>query len=187
MCVFDITLCIFDSLCTIRHERELSTRMPCDSSFLCIRFGCVLSEKKYIRILNWYGFKMHDFNAINMIIKTGQMFFGRVSGTILNLQKWVGSSSLFAFKETCMHVHAWRGVKRKLKSSNRSERREPKRRKANQCSDSDWSSFVWSSQKYVSISVYQCIQSSSGIILNLLLSVITALKGLVTQKWKFCH
>ncbi len=29
--------------------------------------------------LNGYGFKTHDFSTINMIIKTKQMFFNRVS------------------------------------------------------------------------------------------------------------
>ncbi len=38
---------------------------------------CVL-RKPCIRRLNWYGFKTHDFSAIN-IIKTKQMFFSRVS------------------------------------------------------------------------------------------------------------
>ncbi len=46
--------------------------MPSDSHFVCAQKTVYQKFK-----LTW--FKMHDFSAIDMIIKTKQMFFGRVS------------------------------------------------------------------------------------------------------------
>ncbi len=54
-------------------QQDMSeTHMPWDSRLMCAL------RKPYIRSLNWYGFKTHYYSAIDMIIKTKQMVFGRV-------------------------------------------------------------------------------------------------------------
>ncbi len=50
---------------------------------------CAL-RKPYIRSLNLNGFKTHDFSVIDMIIKTKQMFFGRVSKVRTKAQPYSG-------------------------------------------------------------------------------------------------
>ncbi len=76
-CVFVFYACLkklvcIDSLSAIRHERELSLVLSCQ--FLFVWFGCAL-RKPYIRSLNWYGFKTHDFSLIDMIIKIKLKFW----------------------------------------------------------------------------------------------------------------
>ncbi len=58
MCVFNINLCVFDSLSTIRHERELSLVLtyPSESYFVCAQ-KTVFQKSR----LTW--FKTHDFSA----------------------------------------------------------------------------------------------------------------------------
>ncbi len=69
---------------TCVSKRTFSTHTLCDSRFLCAASDVCTQKTIYIRTLN-YGFKTHDFNAIDVIIKIKQMFFlAEIWDTICN-------------------------------------------------------------------------------------------------------
>ncbi len=67
---------VTDSLIPIRHERELSLVLACCvTAAFCVRASDVCAQKTVYQTFELIWFKMYDFRAIYMIIKTKQMFF----------------------------------------------------------------------------------------------------------------
>ncbi len=76
MCVFNLNLCVFDSLSAIRHRRELTCRVTIT---FCAHFLDVCACNTVYQKFKLICFKMRDISAIDMIIKTNFFFFDRVS------------------------------------------------------------------------------------------------------------
>ncbi len=65
MFVFNINLCVFDSLSAIRHERELSLVLTCHvTDAFYVRSSDVCAQKIIYQKLKLIWFKTHDFSMI---------------------------------------------------------------------------------------------------------------------------
>ncbi len=76
VCVFNINVCVFDSLSTIRHERELSLVLTYHvTAALCAHAKDVCAQKTVYQKFKLKLLKTQDFSEIDMTIKTKQVFF----------------------------------------------------------------------------------------------------------------
>ncbi len=85
-CLSSQTLCVLTwTLCIWQFKRNKTWNyclvLTCHvTAAFCAHAPDVCAQKTiYIRNLNWYGFKTHDFSVIGMIIKNKHVFFSRVS------------------------------------------------------------------------------------------------------------
>ncbi len=93
-CVFNINLCVFDSLSTIRHERVSLVLTCCVTATFCATDVC--AQKTVCQKFKLIWFKTHDFSVIYMIIKTKQMFLAEYlscKGTALFWKRGRGAAA----------------------------------------------------------------------------------------------
>ncbi len=71
--------CVFENVSAIKHEREISLVLMCcvtDAFCACTTDAC--AQKTLYQKFQLIWFKMHDFSAIDMLIKTKHIYFSRV-------------------------------------------------------------------------------------------------------------